>query len=170
MTLRFGIDVGGTFTDVVCLRDGTLVRGKADTTHYDLKVGFFNAARIAAEKAGLTLETALREADAIVYSTTVGTNALIERRGTRLGLITTKGFEHTVKVGRARNWGDGLPTERKYDRGRAVRPEPLIAQSLIVGVQERIDNLGHVLMPLRDDEVLEKVQYLVDQACAASWW
>jgi N-methylhydantoinase A/acetophenone carboxylase len=163
MTLRFGIDVGGTFTDVVCLRDGTLVRGKADTTHYDLKVGFFNAARIAAEKAGLTLETALREADAIVYSTTVGTNALIERRGTRLGLVTTKGFEHTVKVGRARNWGDGLPTERKYDRGRAVRPEPLIAQSLIVGVQERVDNLGRVLMPLRDDEVLEKVQYLVDQ-------
>jgi N-methylhydantoinase A len=163
MTLRLGIDVGGTFTDVVCLRDGKLARGKADTTHYDLKVGFFNAARIAAEKSGLTLEAAIREADAIVYSTTVGTNALIERRGTRLGLITTKGFEHTVKVGRARNWGDGLPTERKYDRGRAVRPEPLIAQSLIVGVQERIDNLGQVLIPLRDEEVLEKVQYLVDQ-------
>ena len=163
MSLRFGVDVGGTFTDVVCLNDEQLFRGKADTTHYDLKVGFFNAARVAAEKAGLTLEDALRRADAIVYSTTVGTNALIERRGSRLGLITTKGFEHTVKVGRARNWGDGLPTERKYDRGRAVRPEPLIPQSLIVGVQERIDNLGNVLVPLRDAEVLERVQYLVDK-------
>jgi N-methylhydantoinase A len=163
VTLRFGIDVGGTFTDVVCIRDDDQFRGKADTTHYDLKVGFFNAARLAAEKAGLALEEALRTADAIVYSTTVGTNALIERRGSRLGLITTKGFEHTVKVGRARNWGDGLPTERKYDRGRAVRPEPLVPQSLIVGVQERIDNLGNVLIPLRDEEVLERVQYLVDK-------
>ena len=44
MSLRFGIDVGGTFTDVVCINDGALFRGKADTTHYDLKVGFFNAA------------------------------------------------------------------------------------------------------------------------------
>ncbi len=163
MSVRFGVDVGGTFTDVVCLKDGALYRGKADTTHYDLKVGFFNAAHVAADKAGLKIESALKSADAIVYSTTVGTNALIERRGTRLGLITTRGFEHTIKVGRARNWGDGLPTERKYDRGRAQRPAPLIPQSLIVGVQERIDNLGNVIMPLHDDEVLAEVQYLVDQ-------
>ena len=163
MSVRFGIDVGGTFTDVVCINDGALFRGKADTTHYDLKVGFFNAARVASEKAGLKVEEALRTAHAIVYSTTVGTNALIERRGARLGLITTQGFEHTVKVGRARNWGDGLPTEKKYDRGRAQRPEPLIPQSLIVGVQERIDNLGNVIIPLSDQQVLEKVQYLIDQ-------
>jgi N-methylhydantoinase A len=163
MTVRFGVDVGGTFTDVVCINNGMLFRGKADTSHYDLKVGFFNAARVAAEKASLKMEDALKAADAIVYSTTVGTNALIERRGTKLGLITTQGFEHTVKVGRARNWGDGLPTEKKYDRGRATRPEPLIAQSLIVGVQERIDNLGNIIIPLNEQQVLEKVQYLIDQ-------
>ena len=163
MSLRLGADVGGTFTDVVCLHDGNIFRGKADTTHYDLKVGFFNAVRVAAEKAGLPLERALATADAIVYSTTVGTNALIERRGTRLGLITTKGFEHTVKVGRARNWADGLSTESKYDRGRAMRPEPLIPQHLVVGVQERIDNLGNIIMPLRDADVLKQVRYLVDQ-------
>jgi N-methylhydantoinase A len=163
MTVRFGVDVGGTFTDVVCINNRTLFRGKADTSHYDLKVGFFNAARVAAEKASLKMEEALKAADAIVYSTTVGTNALIERRGAKLGLITTQGFEHTVKVGRARNWGDGLPTEKKYDRGRAKRPQPLIAQSLIVGVQERIDNLGNIIIPLNEQQVLEKVQYLIDQ-------
>lgn len=163
MSLRFGVDVGGTFTDVVCLRDGTLYRAKADTTHYDLRVGFFNAARTAAERAGLDLAQALHAADAIVYSTTVGTNALIERRGARLGMITTKGFEDTVKVGRARNWGDGLSTEKKYDRGRATRPEPLIPRERVVGVQERIDNLGKVVVPLRDEDVLERVQELVDQ-------
>jgi N-methylhydantoinase A len=163
MTLRLGVDVGGTFTDVVCLRGGQIFRGKADTTHYDLKVGFFNAARVAVERAGIQLNEALVIADSIVYSTTVGTNALIERRGTKLGMITTKGFEHTVKVGRARNWADGLPIEKRYDRGRAVRPAPLVAQSLIVGVQERIDNLGNIVIPLRDDDVLKKVQRLIDQ-------
>ena len=162
MSLRLGADVGGTFTDVVCLHDGGIFRGKADTTHYDLKVGFFNAVKIAAERAGLPLEDALSTADAIVYSTTVGTNALIERRGTRLGLITTKGFEHTIKVGRARNWADGLSTESKYDRGRATRPEPLIPQQLVRGVQERIDNLGNIIMPLRDADVHKQVQELVD--------
>lgn len=163
MTLRFGADVGGTFTDVVCMHGDDLFRAKADTTHYDLKVGFFKAAKRAAERAGLGFEEALNQADSIVYSTTVGTNALIERRGTKLGLLTTKGFEDTCKVGRARNWADGLPIEKRYDRGRAVRPPPLIDQSLVLGVQERIDNLGKVLIPLRDEDVLHKVQQLVDK-------
>ncbi|MEO1542738.1 MAG: hydantoinase/oxoprolinase family protein [Pseudomonadota bacterium] len=163
MTLRFGADVGGTFTDVVCMRGDDLFRAKADTTHFDLKVGFLKAVRLAAERAGLRFEDALDQADSIVYSTTVGTNALIERRGTKLGLITTKGFEDTCKVGRARNWADGLPIEKRYDRGRAVRPPPLIDQSLVLGVQERIDNLGNVIIPLRDNDVVEKVQQLVDQ-------
>jgi N-methylhydantoinase A/acetophenone carboxylase len=163
MSISFGVDVGGTFTDVVFMRDGQTFRGKSDTTHYDLKVGFMNAARVAAERGGLALDEALRTADSIVYSTTVGTNALIERRGTKLGLITTKGFEHTVHVGRARNWGDGLPTEKKYDRGRAVRPVPIIPQDRIVAVQERIDNLGNVIIPLRDDDVRAKIQQLVDK-------
>ncbi len=160
---RIGIDIGGTFTDVVYIRGKALHRGKADTTHYDLKVGFMNATRAAAERAGVALEDALGEADSIAYSTTVGTNALIERRGARLGLITTKGFEHTVHVGRARNWGDGLPTEKKYDRGRAVRPVPLIPQDRIVGVQERIDNLGNVIIPMRDEDVRAQIRYLVDR-------
>ncbi|MGE0748295.1 MAG: hydantoinase/oxoprolinase family protein [Rhodospirillales bacterium] len=163
MSMRLGIDVGGTFTDVVFLKDGAIYRGKSDTTHYDLKVGFMNATRVAVSRAGLELEDAIKGADSIVYSTTVGTNALIERRGTKLGLITTKGFEHTVHVGRARNWGDGLPTEKKYDRGRAVRPPALIPQECIVAVQERVDNLGNVIIPMRDDDVRRQVQYLVDQ-------
>jgi N-methylhydantoinase A/oxoprolinase/acetone carboxylase beta subunit len=65
----------------------------------------------------------------------VGTDALIERRGTKLGLIATEDFEYTVKVGHARNWGEGVK-----------RPDPLIPQSLIVDVQERIDNLGNVII------------------------
>lgn len=163
MSLRIGVDVGGTFTDVFVLRDGEIYRGKADTTHYDLRVGFVNATRNAVEKFDFTLESALQTADSIVYSTTIGTNALIERKGPKLGLITTKGFEDTIIVGRSRNWADGLPPEMKYDRGRAQRPEAIIPRNRIVGVQERIDNLGRVVAPVREHDVLEKVQYLVDQ-------
>jgi len=163
MSIRIGVDVGGTFTDVVVMKSSEIHRGKADTTHYDLKVGFMNAARVAAERAGLGLEEALRAADGIAYSTTVGTNALIERRGSKLGLITTKGFEHTIMVGRARNWADGLSPEKKYDRGRAVRPEQIIPQERIVGLQERLDNLGNVVIALRDEDVRAQVQYLVGQ-------
>ena len=163
MSKRIGIDIGGTFTDVVYFRDGAIDRGKADTTHYDLKVGVMNALAAAAGRAGIGLAEAVKSADSIVYSTTVGTNALIERKGTRLGLITTKGFEDTVPVGRSRNFADGLEPEKKYDRGRARRPLPIVERNLIVGIQERIDNLGRVFMPIREHEIRSKVQYLVDQ-------
>jgi N-methylhydantoinase A len=163
MSFSIGIDVGGTFTDVVIQQNGEVHRGKADTTHYDLRIGFMNATRLAADKAGLPFKSAIKDAKAIVYSTTVGTNALIERRGEKLGLITTAGFEHTMHIGRARNWGDGLPAEKKFDRGRAIRPTPLIPQERIVGVQERIDSLGEIVVPLRDEEVLRKIGVLVDQ-------
>lgn len=161
--LRIGIDIGGTFTDVFLLKDGQLVRGKAETTSYNLKVGFLNAIRVAAERLGLSLAEALRQADSLTYSTTIGTNALIERRGPKLGLLTTMGFENTLLIGRARNWADGLPPEAKYDRGRARRPELLVPRHLIVGLRERVDHFGQVLIPLTHEEVLEKVRSLVDQ-------
>ncbi|HUY20087.1 MAG TPA: hydantoinase/oxoprolinase family protein [Candidatus Binataceae bacterium] len=162
MRIALGIDVGGTFTDVVLLRDNQIVTAKAETTHYDLKLGVFNAIRLAAEQIDTELEALLAETAAVVYSTTVGTNALIERRGTRLGLITTHGFEDAIMVGRSANWADGLPPQAKYDRGRGRRPTPIIPRENIVGALERIDNLGQVLMPLNEAHLREKVQQLVD--------
>jgi N-methylhydantoinase A len=163
MSIALGIDVGGTFTDIVLLRDHQIVTAKAETTHYDLKLGVFNAIRLAAAQIDAELEAVLAEASAIVYSTTVGTNALIERRGTRLGVITTHGFEDAILVGRSANWADGLPAQAKYDRGRGRRPLPIIPRENIVGALERIDNLGQVLMPLNESHLREKLQGLVDR-------
>lgn len=160
---RIGIDVGGTFTDIVVTRDGTTTHGKSDTTAYDLRVGVHQALAVVAENMGLSSEELLAEADSMVYSTTVGTNALVEHKGPVLGLITTHGFEDTLLIGRGRNWADGLAVEARYDRGRAVRPQPLIPRQLVVGVHERMDSRGTVLLPLRDEEVMAKVQQLVDQ-------
>lgn len=163
MSLTIGVDVGGTFTDVFVLNDGHPYRAKSDTTHYDLKVGFFEALDAAARQFGSDIETTLGGAETIVYSTTIGTNALIERKGSTLGLIATRGFEDTMHIGRSRNWGDGMQPEVKYDRGRAQRPLPLIPRERIVGISERIDNLGRVVRPMTDEDVLEQVQLLVDQ-------
>ena len=163
MNLALGIDVGGTFTDVVLLHDELIVTAKAETTHYDLKVGIFNAIRLAGEQIDKPFEDLLATTSAIVYSTTVGTNALIERRGTRLGVITTHGFEDAILVGRSANWADGLPPQAKYDRGRGRRPLPIVPRENIVGALERIDNLGQVLMPLNEEHLREKIRELVDR-------
>jgi N-methylhydantoinase A/acetophenone carboxylase len=160
---RIGIDVGGTFTDVVVTVDGTMAHGKADTTAYDLRVGVNNALQVVAESISTSAAGLLRDAESVVYSTTVGTNALVEHKGPVLGLITTHGFEDTLRIGRGRNWADGLAVEARYDRGRAVRPQSLIPRQLVVGVRERMDSRGEVVLPLRDEEVLAQVQRLVDQ-------
>ncbi len=161
--VRIGVDVGGTFTDVVVSRGGATVHGKSDTTAFDLRVGVTNAIEEAAQLFKMTGPELLGLAESMVYSTTVGTNALIEHKGPVLGLITTHGFEDALLIGRGRNWADGLAVEERYDRGRAQRPQPLVPRDLVVGVHERIGNKGEVLVPLRDDEVMRKIQYLVDR-------
>ena len=97
--------------------------------------------------------------DAVKYSTTVGTNALIERTGPKVGLITTAGQEDTVHVARSRSWADGMPLEVQIDRTRAQRPDDLVPRKLRVGVRERIDCFGEVLMPLSTDDVLAAVDH-----------
>jgi N-methylhydantoinase A/acetophenone carboxylase len=160
--MRVGVDVGGTFTDVVVAGGGRLVHGKSDTTAFDLQVGIHKALDEAAAELDYGAGELLGDCGSLVYSTTVGTNALVEHRGPVLGLITTHGFENTLAIGRGRNWADGLAVEARYDRGRAARPQPLVPRHLVVGVRERVGSHGEVLVGLRDEEVLNQVQRLVD--------
>jgi N-methylhydantoinase A/oxoprolinase/acetone carboxylase beta subunit len=94
------IDVGGTFTDAVLTPGGRRWIGKAPTTPYDLSVCFVNAIEEVADQAGEDLESLLPRLDVIRYSTTVAMNRLIERRGPRVGLITTEGHEDAILIGR----------------------------------------------------------------------
>ncbi|MFO1401402.1 MAG: hydantoinase/oxoprolinase N-terminal domain-containing protein [Steroidobacteraceae bacterium] len=103
--MRIGVDVGGTFTDFCMTGDGgRLCVAKTPTTHYDLSVGFMKGLKQLARANGGELRGLLERTESIRYSTTVGTNALIERNGPKLGLITTAGFEDTIFIGRARSW------------------------------------------------------------------
>ena len=161
------VDIGGTFTDAFVVLDGRQATGKSLTTHADLSDGMIAAIGEAARKLGCEPADAFAATDAVKYSTTVGTNALIERTGPKVGLITTAGQEDTVHVARSRSWADGMPLEVQIDRTRAQRPDDLVPRSLRVGVRERIDCFGEVLMPLRTEDVLAAVDHLVRQGVRA---
>ncbi len=163
MSIEISVDTGGTHTDAFLRAGDMVVTGKAETTPYNLSVGFLKAVEAAAQTLDLPLDEALARAEHIKYSTTVGTNLLIERTGPPLGLITTKGFEETIRIGRSRSWADGLPREMVANRARAQRPQPLVPRELIRGVRERVDCFGQVLMPLQDEDALDQIQALVDR-------
>ncbi len=164
MGFNIGIDIGGTFTDCFVTGDsGLILACKTPTTHYDLSVGFMKGMRELARLSGKPLDVFLSETDSVRYSTTVGTNAVIECTGPKLGLITTAGFEDTIFLGRARSWADGVSMAEMRDQARIRKPEPLIQPDMVVGIRERMDSAGQVLMPLSREDVLEKVQTLVDR-------
>ena len=156
------VDVGGTFMDFYVGKDDRSITTKTPTTHYDLSVGFMRGLEECASKENVSLEDFLKDTEVIKYCTTLGTNALIELSGPKLGLITTRGFEDTIFIGRGRQWADGLPLADIQDITNIDKPTPLIPRRLVVGVNERIDYKGAVITPLKKDEVLEKVGYLVD--------
>ncbi len=160
---RLAVDVGGTFTDCFVEWDDRHIESKALTTHHNLAMGFLEAVDRASSQLGLETDRLLGGVDSVRYGTTLGTNALIERRGPRLGVIVTMGFECGMKLSRGRGYGDGLPRHLQVDLASATRPAPMVEQALIVGIQERIDARGEVLLPLDAEDVRTKIRRLVDQ-------
>ena len=101
---RVSVDIGGTFTDCFLVFDGKRAEGKALTTHHNLASGFMGALEDACGQLDLSVEETLSSVDAVRYATTLGTNALIERKGPEVGLLTTSGFEFSVPLMRARGY------------------------------------------------------------------
>lgn len=157
------IDVGGTFTDAVLTLNGRRWIGKAPTTPYDLSVCFVDAIEEVASQAGEDLESVLPRLDVVRYSTTVAMNRLIERRGPRVGLITTEGHEDAVLIGRGAQWTDGTRLAERRNLALQRKPTPLIPRTMIVGVKERIDSTGRVVRPLDEDDLRRKLRVLMDR-------
>jgi N-methylhydantoinase A/acetophenone carboxylase len=162
------IDVGGTFTDLVLTWDDRRIVAKAPTTPYDLSVGFLDVLNAGA---GLLGEGALQEilpqVEIVRYSTTVAMNRLIERKGPKLGLITTEGHEDAILIGRGAQWTDGTRIAERRNLAVQKKPEPLINRDMIVGIGERIDSTGAVIRPLDEDDVRAKLRHLVDNGARA---
>ena len=138
---RIGIDVGGTFTDVVAIDDaGAVTLAKATSTPQDQSIGVIDGLNRLAERLNLSVSDLLRKAERIVHGTTVATNALLERKGARVGLLTTDGHRDVLEM------REGLKPER-YNL-RLAPPEPLVPRYLRLDVRERIDADGTVRIPL----------------------
>jgi len=157
------IDVGGTFTDLVLNLDGHTVQAKVPTTAYDLSVCFLNVIEVGAQELGLTLDQLLQRISMVRYSTTIAMNRLIERKGPRLGLITTEGHEDAILIGRGAQWVDGSRLHERRNLASQNKPVPLIPRKMIVGAKERIDGRGQVMRPLHEDDAREKIHRLVDR-------
>jgi N-methylhydantoinase A len=131
--MRIAVDIGGTFTDLVALDDdGRVWRSKALTTPEDLARGIDDCLRSA------NLDVA--DASFFVHGSTVTINAVLERKGARTGLITTKGFRDVYEIGRG-NRPEGYNLFFK-------RPVPLVPRDLRLEVDERLYATGEVLTPL----------------------
>lgn len=157
------MDIGGTFTDCHLRLDGRTISRKTETTTYDLSVGFLRVLEESAREAELSLDELLGATESIRYSTTVAMNRLLERRGPRLGLLTSEGFEDFVAIGRGSQWADGLSIEEQRQVARAEKPVPLIPRELTLGIRERIDSRGRIVRPLDEEDVRRKIHALVDQ-------
>lgn len=158
-----GVDIGGTFTDVVVLsRAGEIVAGKSATTPASLADGVLDAIGDAAGSMGLGLEELLAATSLVKHGSTVATNALLTRRGARIGLITTRGFEDTPLIMRAVGRVDGLPEDAIRHVASVTKPAPLVPRERIRGVRERISATGEVVVPLVLDDVRGAARELIE--------
>ncbi|MFT5132535.1 MAG: N-methylhydantoinase A [Gammaproteobacteria bacterium] len=148
-----GVDVGGTHTDVCVSSAGTLVRGKALTTHDDYSVGVIGAIEVAAIELGKDVSSLLSETEALVSGTTVVTNALTELRGALVGVLITRGFKDTFRFA-------GGARRALYDDHLQDNPPDVVPRSFIKEVDERIVNGGSVLVPLDEDGLRQNVREL----------
>lgn len=157
-----GVDIGGTFTDLVMLdEDGGLVTAKALSTPGELELGVFAAVAEAAAQRGMTGEELLAKVTAFGHGTTQATNAVIERDGARTGLLTTRGFGDTLAIQRLMGFTAGVPVDRLGWYSRRRYPEPIVPRHLVRELHERVDHAGKVLVPLNEEEVRKAVRDLL---------
>src|SRR5437588_1773311 len=149
---RVGVDTGGTFTDFVFEAEGELRIFKLASTPDDPSRAIIEGLRRIAAETG----SRLSEIE-VVHGTTVGTNALLQRRGARTALVTTAGFEDVIEIGR-----QARPQLYKLN---AVKPPPLVPSELRFGIGERVAASGEVLEALNDSEVNTLVQKLGRSGC-----
>lgn len=139
--LRIGIDMGGTFTDLVAVDErGKVTLAKSVSTPEDPSIAIIEGLRLLALDLGRDLHSLLLETDRIVHGTTVATNALLERKGARVAMLTTHGHRDVLEM------REGLKDDR-YNL-RMTAPAPLVTRDLRIGVRERIRFDGSVETPL----------------------
>ena len=150
---RVGVDIGGTFTDVIGRREDRVWSAKVPSSPKDLVAGV-----LAGVEAVLALSGAAPgDIDRFVHGTTIATNAILEEKGARLGLLMTEGFEDVLEIGRQKR-------SRMYDLFMAPETPVFLAPGRRrAGITERIDSDGTIVVPLDETGVRETVARLVEE-------
>ena len=155
--MKLGIDIGGTFTDLVLMDDttGKLHFGKTLTTYPDPAVGIMNGVR----EILTNFNVKIQDIETLVHGTTLVTNAIIERKGAKTGFITTEGFEDVLEIGR----------EMRYDIYDLFisMPKPLVPRNLRLGVEERMDKNGQIITQLSEKSLKIVVERLDTEGVAS---
>ena len=153
---RVGVDIGGTFTDIVLLNEeGRLFTKKVSSSVGDYSRAIVEGIRQVFKEHELTH----RDVEEVLHATTVASNTILELKGARTGLITTRGFRDVLELRRLR-----MP--RLYDL-KWEKPPALVDRYLRLAVSERLDEKGNVLVPLNDDEVEQTIDRLLKEKIEA---
>lgn len=146
MSITIDIDTGGTFTDGFITQDGAAFSVKVDTTPHDLTEGFLNCLETAADRLSMTLTELLQQTSVIRYSTTYGTNTIIQRTGPNLGVLVTEGHQADL-----------------YEQdGKGSAYDWLLSESLVLGVPVEIDAAGQLSAEIDQDQIRKKVIELLE--------
>ena len=127
-----GVDIGGTFTDCVIIDDhGRVTTAKVPSTPADFSNGMVHAVRNGSESLGLTLEALCANTKLLTHGTTVGTNAVIQKKGAKVGLITTKGHNDVIHIMRGSRGLAGQDIKLIVHIPESSKPDPLVPKKLI---------------------------------------
>lgn len=163
---RIGVDTGGTFVDVVVVdAGGKAVAAKALTSPGAGIGPVLNALRRAADQVGVQVAALLRASSVLVFGTTAGLNAVLTRTGERVGLLTTRGHEDAILIGRVHQKVAGLTVAEMSNLAQLRKPAPLVPRWLIRGIPGRIDTGGKVVVELDRSAVLRAVEELAAAGC-----
>jgi N-methylhydantoinase A len=155
MSLRIGVDIGGSFTDFAVLDENTRelrslkVFSRPDSPGSEVVAGMKGLV----ERYGIDA----RDVAYFTHGTTVGVNAVVQRKGLRLGLITTAGFEDVLEIAR-------LKIPDMYHL-MSLRPAPLIPRDRVFGIQGRLTATGDEEQPIVEADVMRALQQVIDADC-----
>ena len=168
MSYLVGIDIGGTFTDCAIVDGaGKLLTTKVPSTPQDFARGMLDALGAGAEALGLSLERFCREIRFLSHGTTVGTNTIIQKKGAKVGLITTRGHEDAIHIMRGSRGYGGRDIRKVVHFPETSKPAPIVPKKLIRGVSERVDCFGEVVVELNEKEAETAIRELLDAGVEA---
>ena len=163
MSRVISVDTGGTFTDTVLVDEGgSRTTGKALTTPEDPSKGVIASVANATDNADESLSSVLSDTDVFFHGTTLTTNTVLERTGSEVGLVTTRGHQDALHIGRIKNRTEGLTREEIKQYAEHQKPDPIVPKHRTRELDERVDYKGSSVVDIDEDAIREVVTDFVE--------